>query len=79
MQRVLAAEDEATARRGAIWGAWLKLSAVFLFIVPGMIALGLANRGRLDLAEADQACPSSSTRCCRWACAASSPRACSRP
>ena len=57
VQRVLAAEDEATARRGAIWGAWLKLSAVFLFIVPGMIALGLANRGRLDLAEADQALP----------------------
>ena len=57
VQRVLAAEDEATARRGAIWGAWLKLSAIFLFIVPWMIALGLANRGRLDLTEADQALP----------------------
>ncbi|MEE2635722.1 MAG: sodium:solute symporter [Acidobacteriota bacterium] len=57
VQRVLAAADVPTARRGAIWGAYLKLSAVFLFIVPGIVALGLANRGQLSLAEADQALP----------------------
>ncbi len=57
VQRVLAAENETAARRGAIWGAYLKLSAVFLFIVPGMIALALANSGRLELAEPDQALP----------------------
>ena len=33
------------------------LAEIFLFIVPGMIALGLANRDRLDLTEADQALP----------------------
>jgi len=57
VQRVLAAENETVARRGAIWGAYLKLTAIFLFIVPGMIALGLANRGQLDLTTPDQALP----------------------
>ena len=57
VQRVLAAKSETVARRGAIFGAYLKLSAVFLFIVPGLIALGLANSGRLVLTEADQALP----------------------
>ena len=57
VQRVLAAEDVTTARRGAIWGGYLKLAAIFLFIVPGMVALGLANTGRLELGTADQALP----------------------
>ena len=57
VQRVLAAKDVTTARRGAIWGGYLKLAAIFLFMVPGLIALGLANSGRLELTTADQALP----------------------
>jgi len=47
VQRALAAKDEGTARRGSIFAAYLKLSPVFLFIIPGMIALALAKTGRV--------------------------------
>src|SRR6266550_6500192 len=39
VQRALGAKDERTARRGSIFAAYLKLSPVFLFIIPGLIAL----------------------------------------
>ncbi len=45
VQRVLGAPDEKTARRSTIWAGFLKLSPVFLFIIPGMIALALAKTG----------------------------------
>jgi len=45
------------ARRGTIWGAYLKLSPVFIFIVPGMIAYALAKSGKLELENPDQAFP----------------------
>jgi SSS family solute:Na+ symporter len=47
VQRALGAKDERTARRGSIFAAYLKLSPVFLFIIPGMIALALAKTGRV--------------------------------
>ncbi len=47
VQRVLAAPDERAARRGTIFAAALKLLPVFIFIVPGMIALALARTGRV--------------------------------
>jgi solute:Na+ symporter, SSS family len=46
VQRALGARDERTARRGSIFAAYLKLSPVFLFIIPGLIALALAKTGR---------------------------------
>jgi SSS family solute:Na+ symporter len=46
VQRALAARDEGTARRGSIFAAFLKLSPVFLFIIPGLIALALAKTGK---------------------------------
>src|SRR6266480_548104 len=46
VQRALGAKDERTARRGSIFAAYLKLSPVFLFIIPGLIALALAKTGR---------------------------------
>ncbi|OLB48982.1 MAG: Na+/glucose cotransporter [Gemmatimonadetes bacterium 13_2_20CM_2_65_7] len=46
VQRVLGARDERTARRGSIFAAYLKLSPVLLFIIPGLIALALAKTGR---------------------------------
>jgi solute:Na+ symporter, SSS family len=45
VQRALGAKDERTARRGSIFAAYLKLSPVFLFIIPGLIALALAKTG----------------------------------
>ena len=47
VQRALGARDERTARRGSIFAAYLKLSPVFLFIIPGLIALALAKTARV--------------------------------
>lgn len=47
VQRVLGAPNEREARRGTIFAAFLKLLPVFIFIVPGMIALALARSGRM--------------------------------
>ena len=41
IQRTLAAKNLANARRGAIWGGFLKLAPVFLFLVPGMLGFAL--------------------------------------
>jgi SSS family solute:Na+ symporter len=46
VQRALAARSEREARRGSIFAAFLKLLPVFIFIIPGMIALALAKTGR---------------------------------
>ncbi|MDR2761499.1 MAG: sodium:solute symporter [Planctomycetaceae bacterium] len=48
VQRTLAARNQREARRGTIFGAYLKLTPVFLFIVPGMIAYGLAVKGEIS-------------------------------
>jgi SSS family solute:Na+ symporter len=47
VQRTLGAPNEQEARRGTIFAAFLKLLPVFIFIVPGMIALALARTGRV--------------------------------
>ncbi len=41
VQRVLSGKDETQARRGSIFGAYLKLTPVFIFLIPGMIAYAL--------------------------------------
>ena len=41
VQRVLSGKDEKEARRGTIFGAYLKLLPVFLFLIPGMIAYAI--------------------------------------
>jgi SSS family solute:Na+ symporter len=46
VQRALGAPSQQEARRGTIFAAFLKLLPVFIFIVPGMIALALARSGR---------------------------------
>jgi SSS family solute:Na+ symporter len=43
VQRVLAGKDQQQARRGAILAAFLKLTPVFIFLVPGMIAFALTR------------------------------------
>ncbi len=49
VQRVLSGRDMTQARRGAIFGGYLKITPVFIFMVPGMIAYALAEKGMLDL------------------------------
>jgi SSS family solute:Na+ symporter len=47
VQRALGAPNQTQARRGTIFAACLKLLPVFIFIIPGMIALALAKTGRV--------------------------------
>lgn len=45
VQRVLSGKNEKQARRGTIFGAYLKLLPVFLFLIPGMIAFAMNAKG----------------------------------
>ena len=45
VQRVLSGKNEREARRGTIFGAYLKLLPVFIFLIPGMIAFALSKNG----------------------------------
>lgn len=45
VQRVLSGKNQKESRRGAIFGAYLKLTPVFLFLIPGMIAYALNAKG----------------------------------
>jgi len=47
VQRALGAPNETVARRGSIFAAFLKLSPVYLFIVPGLICFALAKSGKI--------------------------------
>ncbi len=58
VQRVLSAHNVKEARRGTIFAAYLKQLPLFLFVLPGVIALAMVNTGRLELAENDAALPS---------------------
>ena len=44
VQRVLSGRDMTQARRGTIFGAYLKLTPVFIFLIPGMIAFALTQK-----------------------------------
>ncbi|WP_088341456.1 sodium:solute symporter [Robiginitalea sediminis] len=57
VQRALTARNLKEARRGTIFGALLKLMPVFLFLIPGVIALTLKMRGELHWDSPDQAFP----------------------
>lgn len=47
VQRVLGAKDENHARIGPLFAGFLKILPVFLFVLPGVICLGLINTGKL--------------------------------
>jgi len=55
VQRVLSGRDQMQARRGTIFGAYLKLTPVFLFLIPGMIAFALRQQGMMDFSSNDAA------------------------
>jgi SSS family solute:Na+ symporter len=47
VQRTLAAKNLTMARRGALWGAFLKVWPVMIFLIPGMIGWALHQKGVL--------------------------------
>ena len=48
VQRVLSGKNQKEARRGTIFGAYLKLLPVFLFLIPGMIAFALHQKSLVE-------------------------------
>ena len=50
VQRTLAAKDLKTARRGALWGAFLKIWPVLIFLLPGLIGAALFEKNLLMIA-----------------------------
>lgn len=57
VQRTLTAQSEREARRGTIFAAYLKLFPFFIFLLPGLLAAALANTGKIELTQSDQAFP----------------------
>src|SRR5262245_22125123 len=55
VQRTLAAKSIGEARRGTFFAACLKLLPLFIFVLPGVIAYVLAQRGALRLDDPDSA------------------------
>lgn len=49
VQRVLSAKDISNARKGTLFGGFLKLLPIFIFIIPGVIAYALSTKGMMDL------------------------------
>ncbi len=49
VQRTLSARNLKEARRGAIWGGFLKVWPVLIFLVPGMIGYALQQKGLLQI------------------------------
>jgi len=57
VQRALAARNLKQGRRGTIFGAYLKILPVFIFLLPGIVAYALSKTGKLELADSDEALP----------------------
>lgn len=57
VQRTLAANNIKIGRRGAIFGAYLKLLPIFIFLIPGIIAYALAQQGVLTYEKSDEVFP----------------------
>lgn len=49
VQRTLAARSLSDARRGAIWGGFLKVWPVMIFLIPGMIGYALHQKGVIQI------------------------------
>ena len=59
VQRTLAANNIKIGRRGAIFGAYLKLLPIFIFLIPGIIAFALSVKDPaiFSIEKADRAFP----------------------
>ncbi len=51
VQRVLGARDENNARVGALFCGFIKILPVFIFVLPGLFAYGLVQKGLLDVSS----------------------------
>ena len=83
VQRVLTARGLKEARRGTIFAAYLKLAPVFIFLLPGMIAVALFKQrypGFENIGDepAELRSPCWCRICCPSVCAASCSPACCR-
>jgi len=57
VQRTLSAPNQKQARRGTIFAGYMKLLPVFIFLVPGMMAYAMHQKGIINLESPDQAFP----------------------
>ncbi len=57
VQRTLAANNIKIGRRGAIFGAYLKLTPIFIFLIPGIIAYVMKQKGMIDYDRSDEVFP----------------------
>ncbi|MEO9804112.1 MAG: sodium:solute symporter [Reichenbachiella sp.] len=57
VQRVLAARNIQQARKGSIFGGYLKMLPLLIFVIPGIIAWALSQKGELLLSTPDDALP----------------------
>jgi len=57
VQRTLAAQNIKIGRRGAIFGAYLKLAPIFIFLIPGIIAFALRKKGIIEYQRSDEVFP----------------------
>ena len=57
VQRVLSAKNLSHARRGTLFGGFLKQLPLFLFVVPGMICATMVTQGKIELLESNHALP----------------------
>ncbi len=57
VQRTLSAANIQVGRRGAIFGAYLKILPIFIFLVPGIIAYVLKEQGVLSYNKSDEVFP----------------------
>ncbi|RJP30680.1 MAG: sodium:solute symporter [Candidatus Omnitrophota bacterium] len=55
VQRVLGAKDENHARVGPLFAGFIKILPVFIFVLPGLLCLGLVNQGHFDSSPATSA------------------------
>lgn len=55
VQRVLSAKNRHEARKGAVLAGYFKLLPVFIFLIPGMIAFALSQKGLLSVSSSDSA------------------------
>jgi len=55
VQRVLSGRNQQQSRRGAILAGYFKLLPVFIFLIPGMIAFALNQKGLLQIGSSDSA------------------------
>ncbi len=55
VQRVLSGRNQQEARRGAILAGYFKLTPVFIFLIPGMIAYAMSQKGLLTVKSPDTA------------------------